>query len=117
MEESILLTIKKMLGIEDPSYEVYDQDLIVYINSVFMLLNQLGIGPDKCFRITGLNENWSDFVDSEDYEAVKEVIYLRTKLVFDPPTNSFVTEALKKQCDEYEWRLLVQAEWRKNNSE
>lgn len=50
MEESILLTIKRMLGIEDPSYEVYDQDLIVYINSAFMLLNQLGIGLDKCFR-------------------------------------------------------------------
>lgn len=107
---SILLTIKKMLGIAE-DYQAFDTDVIVAINSVFMNLYQIGVGPqDYVFAITGNDETWSDFTDMVDFEAVKAYIYLKVKLLFDPPTNSFTIEAMERQIAEYEWRLTLQAE-------
>lgn len=111
---SILLTVKKMLGIAE-EYTAFDIDLIVNINSVFLTLNQLGVGPKTPYQIEGADETWSDFLgDQKNGEyavvGVPTYVYLKTRLLFDPPTNSFLVDAVKKQCEEFEWRLNVQAE-------
>lgn len=109
--ESILVTIKKMLGLED-DYEHFDTDIIVNINTIFMVLNQMGVGPTKGFSIRDKNALWTDYLSDDDsnMEAVMTYIYLRVRLLFDPPANSFLIEAIKSQISEIEWRLNVQAE-------
>ena len=114
MDESILVSIKKMLGI-DESYPHFDADIIMNINSVFLILNQLGVGPEEPFMITGSDEEWSDFVTEGSLEAVKTYIFLRVKVIFDPPTSSFVLDAYNKRIDELEWRMNVIVENRNNN--
>lgn len=107
--DSILLTIKKMLGL-DAEYTPFDTDVMVDINTVLMTLNQLGVGPKQPYVITGPEETWGDFTSRKDLEAIKTFIYLRVKLLFDPPANSYTIEALERQAAEYEWRLNAQAE-------
>lgn len=111
--ESILKSIKKMLGIalED---EVFDGDIIMHINSVLMTLNQLGVGPDEPAFITNEMDTWEKvFGDRKDIEAIKTYIYIKVRIVFDPPTSSFVLEAMKGTANELEWRLNIQAETKK----
>lgn len=111
--DSILESIKKMLGITS-SYTVFDNDLIIHINSVFFILNQLGVGPKKPFSISGSSAVWSDFLgDSTDLEAVKTYVYLKVKLLFDPPSTSATIESINKLIAEYEWRLNVQVDPKK----
>lgn len=110
MEASILETIKKLLGI-DPSYNQFDTDVIMGINSAFMSLNQLGVGPDTCFSISGSTKTWGDFFGERiDLDGVKMYIYLKVRLSFDPPQNSFLVESINKEISELEWRLNVQAD-------
>lgn len=110
MDESILNTIKKLLGL-DVEYTPFDTDIIVLINSAMMTLTQLGIGPADGFSITDDTTNWSDFlVNDVKLEAVKNYIYLKVRVTFDPPASGSVLEAYKKQIEELEWRLNVQAE-------
>lgn len=110
MDYSILDTIKQLLGIQS-DYTAFDTDIIVHINSAFMALNQLGVGPTECFSIDGSGENWAEFVDkSIDLEAVKTYIYLKVRTIFDPPSSSVVMEAMNKNISELEWRLNVQVE-------
>lgn len=111
MLEGILESIKKMLGL-DPMYEAFDTDIIIHINSVFMALNQLGVGPKEGFSISGYMENWSDFTDKKNLEAIKTYIYLKVRLLFDPPSNSFTIAAFEEQIKEYEWRIVTQVERR-----
>lgn len=112
---SILNDIKKLLGIA-PDYTNFDTDIIININSVFMILNQLGVGPKEGFKITGANETWDDYITEEDdLEAVKSYIWLKVKIVFDPPLNSTVMEAHKQMISEYEWRLNIQSEGGKSD--
>lgn len=102
---SILTSIKKMLG-PTAEYTFFDTDIIIHINSVFMILNQLGVGPEKAFRITGAENTWDEFLsDEEMLEAVKSYIYLKVRLIFDPPTSSVLAEAIKNNISELEWRL------------
>ena len=85
--------------------------IIVLINSAMMTLTQLGIGPADGFSITDFTTNWSDFlVNDVKLEAVKNYIYLKVRVTFDPPASGSVLEAYKKQIEELEWRLNVQAE-------
>lgn len=109
MTQSILLTTKKMLGIAE-EYHAFDLDIIIHINSVFLNLNQLGIGPIAPFQITGVDETWSDFVDVSKIPGVQTYVYLKTRLLFDPPTNSFLVDNMQKQIAELEWRMNVQVE-------
>lgn len=110
MDESILLSIKKLVGM-DQDYNAFDQDLIIAINGAFMILNQLGVGPLKPFHIKGANETWVDFSPSiHDIELVKDTVYLRTRLLFDPPSTGVLHEAMERQISEFEWRLMIQAE-------
>lgn len=107
MDESILNTIKAMLG-PDSAYEAFDTEIIIHINSTLSTLAQLGVGPRKGFRITGANETWQDFIGEDvDLESVKTYIYCKVKMLFDPPSNSFVMKALEETCKELEWRLNV----------
>jgi hypothetical protein len=108
MEPSILKTIKRMLGL-DPEDETFDVDILVLINAALMSLQQLGVGPAEGFSVTSANELWSDFMtDDRLYQGIREYIYLKVRLVFDPPSSSSVADALKKNLDELEWRLIVQ---------
>lgn len=110
MEQSILITIKKMLGIT-ADYTAFDTDIIVFINSAMMTLQQLGVGPLNGFTVTGSDDSWSDFIPADVMlEGVKNYIYLSVKTMFDPPANSFVMEAMKQKMEELEWRLRDQAE-------
>lgn len=110
MEESILISIKKLLGI-GKEYKSFDSDIIMHINSVFMVLSQLGVGPTKGFRIEDEDAEWKDYiVDEDNLDAVKSYIHLKVKLLFDPPLNSAVLEAMKQTINELEWRLNIEAE-------
>ena len=112
--ESILTTIKLMLGIA-ADYKYFDNVITVHINSVLMTLNQLGVGPEKSKFITNEMDTWEKVLgDIEDVEAVKTYVYLKVRMVFDPPASSAVMEAMKEQIRELEWRLNVQVE---NNKE
>ena len=108
--ESILTSIKKMLGIAE-EYEHFDPDIIMHINSVFMDLAQLGVGPAEGFTIEDDTSVWTDFLpDNNKFEAVKSYMHLRVKILFDPPSSSAVMEAMKREIDKWEWRLNVAAE-------
>lgn len=108
--ESILTSIKKLLGISE-EYEQFDADIIMHINSVFLNLTQIGVGPKQGFIIEDETTEWVDFIDdSIQLQAVKTFIYLKVKLLFDPPLSSAVVEAMKRQIAEFEWRLRLAAE-------
>ena len=106
--ESILTSIKKLLMI-DEMYEAYDADLIIHINTFLTRVHQLGIGQDKFF-IRDKSSTWKDFLGEEDeirYQQVKDYVFMRTRLIFDPPTNSSTTKALEENMRELEWLLYV----------
>lgn len=103
--ESILATIKKLLGIPEEVLD-FDTDIIIHINTVLGTLNQLGVGPEEGFVISDEYAVWDDFIASKyKLEAVKTYIYLKVKMLFDPPQNSSVAASIKDQIDELEWRL------------
>lgn len=108
--DSVLISVKKMLGITE-EYTHFDADIIMHINSVFMILNQLGVGPTDCFRIEDATATWSDFLtESSDLDLVKSYMSAKVRLLFDPPTSSIVMECMKNLISEMEWRLNVEAE-------
>lgn len=109
--DSILNSIKKKLGL-DADYTAFDEQIIISINAAFYILYQLGIGDDPSmpFRITDSTAVWSDFITDGKMEICKDDIYFRVRLAFDPPTNSFLVENIKKQIEEYEWRMSVGVE-------
>ena len=112
--DSILQSIKKMLNVHGDDHN-FDTDIIILINTTFVTLHQIGVGPTNGFAITGKDETWDDFIaDADDISinSVKTYIYLKVRLVFDPPTSSSVMEAINKNINELEWRLNVMAESR-----
>lgn len=106
MTDSILTSIKLLLGITS-EYTPFDPQIVMHINSVFMILNQMGVGPDEPFMITGPNETWDEFMEEGDIESVKEYVYCKVRLIFDPPQGS-VIDIINKRVDELEWRLHVE---------
>jgi hypothetical protein len=110
MEQSILISTKKILGIAD-NYTVFDLDIITHINSAFSTLTQLGVGPAEGFMIQGVDEEWTDFVaDDLQYNSVKSYVFLKTRQLFDPPQTSYLISAVERQIQELEWRLNVHRE-------
>lgn len=108
--DSILTSIKKLLGIAE-GYEHFDSDIIMHINSVFSILTQLGVGPSDSFSISDKSATWSDFVESDSrLEILKSYMYLKVKLLFDPPLNTASIEAINRQINELEWRINVTAD-------
>lgn len=111
MTESILTSVKKLLGI-DENYTHFDPDLIMHINSVFSILTQMGIGPTNGFSITGSDEKWGNFIteNPNKFSLVKSYMHLKVKLLFDPPLGSAVIESINRQISEFEWRLFIAAD-------
>lgn len=109
--ESILTSIKKLLGITE-EYDQFDADIVMHINTVFLNLSQIGVGPGEGFSIEDKSTEWSEFLPGEHklFEAVKTYIYLKVRLLFDPPINSAVIESINHNIAEIEWRLNVAAE-------
>lgn len=108
--DSILTSIKKLLGIAK-EYKHFDDDLIMHINSVLMVLTQLGVGPSSGFLIEDDSAEWGEFLeDMSQLHAVKSYIHLKVKLLFDPPLSSAVMESMNRMISEFEWRLNVAAE-------
>lgn len=108
--ESILTSIKKMLGITE-EYKHFDADIIMHINTVFSILSQLGVGPDEGFSIQDESASWSDYIkDNKRLEMVKTYVYLKVRLVFDPPSSNAVIDAVKQSINELEFRLNVAAD-------
>lgn len=113
---SILDTTKKMLGF-DWDYTVFDIDIITHINSVFFTLQQLGVGPETGYSISDNSDTWDDYVAGDNIQAVKSYMYLKVRMLFDPPANSFTQDAMKNAATEFEWRLNVHTEgvrWRES---
>lgn len=109
MNDSILTSIKKMLGLTE-EYEHFDPDITMHINAVLMTLTQIGVGPSDGFRITDKTQLWSDFIDetrSNILGSIQSYIHHKVKLMFDPPQNSFTIESMNRIINELEWRLNV----------
>lgn len=110
MQESILTSIKKLLGITE-DYTHFDADIIMHINTVFMILMQLGVGPAEGFRISDASAVWGDFLTTSDQlEAVKSYVYLRVKMLFDPPTIGSVVQSTENLISELSFRLNVEVD-------
>lgn len=105
MEQSILLSIKQVLGLS-PDFLAFDQDVLMHINSTFAILDQLGVGKFGGSYIVNQNAVWADLELLPNQEAmVKSYVFLKVRLLFDPPATSFGLEAAKQQVSEFEWRL------------
>lgn len=105
MEDSILKSTKKILGLAD-DYDAFDLDVITHINAAFTILDQLGIGPTDGYSIEDDTAVWSDFnCPLNQLNLLKTYIYLKVRVLFDPPGTSFLLEAANNQIKEYEWRL------------
>lgn len=110
MDDSILDTIKKSLSI-DPDDTAFDTDILMHVNSVFSDLNRLGVGPLDGFEITDRTTGWSTYTGADkNLNAVKTYMYLRVRLLFDPPATSFHLDSWSKQVDKYEFLLTVQVD-------
>lgn len=107
--DSILDTTKKLLGLES-DYTPFDLDVITHINSVFFELQQLGVGPTNGFSIVDKTSNWSEFVGTQQINAVKSFMFVKVRLLFDPPASSFALESMSKQAEQMAWRLNIQQE-------
>ena len=114
--DSILTSVKKIIGISEED-ESFDTDLIMHINSVLMILNQLGVGPEDGFSITDKSAVWTDVIgDNKLIEATKTFVGLKVRLIFDPPTSSAVLDSINKTISELEWRINVMVENKANMS-
>lgn len=110
MPDSILTSVKHALGL-DEAFGAFDQDIIMHINTALFTLAQLGVGPENAYQITDDKQEWSSFLEGRsDINAVKSYIYLKVRLLFDPPSTSFVIDAMNKQIAEFEWRLTTQTD-------
>lgn len=107
MEDSILKSTKKILGIA-PNYDAFDQDIITHINSVFSILAQLGVGPAVGFMIEDATSKWEDFAAPQlQRNMVRTYLFLKVRMLFDPPGTSYLISAMNDQIKEWEWRLNV----------
>lgn len=110
MIASILTSVKKNLGL-DASYTAFDPDIVMYINSTFSTLTQLGVGPSFGFQIEDATTTWDAFIGEDPrFNSVKTYVTLCVRLLFDPPQTGYLVDALQKQKQELEWRLNVQRE-------
>ena len=115
VEDSILLSIKKLLGMDPIEFTQYDTDLIIHINTIIEFLNQLGVDIPEGFKINDENTLWSDYLNKPEYtdikDSIKNYIYLRVRLVFDPSTNSTLLNSINDTIKELEWRIRTYIEF------
>ena len=109
VEDSILLSIKKLLGMEPEEFDQYDVDITLHINTVIETLNQIGVDMPDGFSVTDKTVLWSDYLNRAKYsqikDSIKSYIYLKVRLVFDPPTNISLINAINENIKELEWRI------------
>jgi len=105
--DGILTSVKKLLGIAE-EYTQFDTDILIHINSVFLTLHELGVGPDDGFAIDEYT-TWTDYISDNTLllNAVKTYVYLKVKMLFDPSLTSSVTDLMKEEVKELEWRMNV----------
>ena len=104
---SILNDTKKVLGY-DPSYTVFDQDIILFINSALATLNQLGVGPAGGYAIEDATPTWEALIGTDMRQnSVKSYVYFSVRMAHDPPTTSYLITAMKEQKTELESRLMM----------
>lgn len=107
---SILGEIKEQLGLGAEAVG-FNPELVLHINAVLSDMNQLGLGPDDGFEITGPDEEWEDFLGNDPrYNNAKTLMFLRIKMLFDPPQVGYLLTAYEKMIDKAEWRLNIQRE-------
>lgn len=107
IKDSVLDSTKKILGLTK-EYDVFDLDIITHINTVLMTLEQLGVGPIGGYFITDSSSKWTDFLGEDPrLNSVKSYVYMRVRLMFDPPSTSFAITSIEKQIQEMEWRLTL----------
>lgn len=110
MDISILNSTKKKLGLSE-DYTAFDQDVIDFINGIFVTLNDLGVGPESGFMIEDASSTWVDFLGLDPRQnSVKNYVYLRARMLFDPPTIGYLVEAMDRQIKELEWRINTRRE-------
>lgn len=110
MEQSILTSTKKILNLPAERTE-FDPDVITHINSAFFTLDQLGIGPTEGFGIEDAESKWTDFLEEGSLlNSVKTYVYLKVRMLFDPPTTSYLVTAMEKQIEEMEGRISIERE-------
>lgn len=111
MTDSILNSIKKLLGIAEDDHS-FDQDVLMHINTILMVISQEWHDRES-FRVEDASDTWEDFIgeDNIDYDGLKTLVYLRVRLLFDPPNNSFVIQSMNEQIKELEWRMYT---WKDN---
>lgn len=108
--DSILTSIKKLLGLTEECTE-FDADIIMHINSVFLTLQQIGVGPEEGFAISDSSQTWNDFIpEGLILNSIKSYMSLKVRLLFDPPASSVVVESMNRMVDQFEWRINVAAE-------
>lgn len=111
LTEYILPSVKKMLGISY-DYDAFDSDIIMHTNSVLAILTQMGLGPNGGFAISGNDEKWTDFIPNvTKFNFVKSYVFLKVRLLFDPPQSGTANEAANRMISEMEWRLYTESEW------
>lgn len=117
VNDSILTSIKKILGIPE-EHEHFDTDIIMHINTVFMILNQLGVGPALGFKILDKTTMWDEYLENNSQlEAVKSYMGYKVRLMFDPPSSSAITESINRVISELEWRILVMVKSKNSREE
>ena len=107
--DSILDSIKKLLGIQ-PEYRAFDEDLIIHINTVFAILNQIGIGPQEGFFIVDETTNWDEYMSDINQASVRTYVYLKVRLLFDPPGSGILVDSINRMISELEWRLYLEGD-------
>ena len=107
--DSILDSIKKLLGIQ-PEYRAFDEDLIIHINTVFAILNQIGIGPKEGFFIVDESTNWDEYMSDVNQASVRTYVYLKVRLLFDPPGSGILVDSINRMISELEWRLYLEGD-------
>lgn len=106
-KDSILDSVKKMLGVSQ-EYDVFDADIIIHINTVLSNLIQMGVGPKQGFVINGKDAVWTDFINKANLEQIKSYVYLKVRLLFDPPSNGTLLESMNNTAKELEYRLYIE---------
>lgn len=113
--ETILNTIKKLLGIQQ-EYEYFDEDIMIHINTAFATLNQLGVGPAEGFYMDDKTALWDDYITSINMQMIKSYIYLKVRILFDPPTSSVLMDSMNRSIAEMEWRLFLEGDRKAEDS-
>lgn len=113
--ETILNTIKKLLGIQQ-EYEYFDEDIMIHINTAFATLNQLGVGPAEGFYMDDKTALWDDYITSINMQMIKSYIYLKVRILFDPPTSSVLMDSMNRSIAELEWRLYLEGDRKAEDS-